>query len=72
MNSADKLVMMANQIAKAFAARPEEAVSATAGHMRAFWAPAMRARIVAHHQAGEPGLSPIAASAVAELAAGGT
>ncbi len=64
-----KLVMMANQIATAFAAQPEDPVAATAAHIKAFWAPAMRAQIIAHQQAGAADLKPIAAQAVAQLAA---
>ena len=64
----EKLVMMANQIATAFAAQPEDPAAATAAHIKAFWAPAMRQRIIAHQQAGGAGLKPIAARAVAQLA----
>jgi len=66
---AEKLVMMANQIATAFAAQPEDPVAATAAHLKAFWAPAMRQQIIAHQQAGGEDLKPIAAQAVAQLAA---
>ena len=47
MNSEDKLVMMANQIASAFAAQGEaRAVPAIADHIRKFWDPAMRGKFL--------------------------
>ena len=63
MNSTEKLVMMANQIAANLAHDDEPAV-ATAEHIRLFWDPRMKAMLEAH---GSAGLSPIAASALAML-----
>ena len=63
MNSTKKLVMMANQIAANLALEDDPA-AATAGHIRLFWAPQMRASLLAH---GDAGLSPIAVAAVARL-----
>ena len=60
MNSLDKLVHMANQIALNL-----KDVDATAEHIRAFWDPRMRAMIRAHDGAG---LSDIAQAAVTRLA----
>ncbi len=52
----DKLIYMANQIAREFAnQRPNEAVEATWDHLWHFWDPRMRAMIVAHLQAGGDG-----------------
>jgi formate dehydrogenase subunit delta len=65
-----KLAYMANQIARYFAAQHgETAAEATRDHLKSFWAPAMRRAIVAHHASGAPDLSPVAAKAVALLAA---
>lgn len=65
----DKLVYMANQIAKFFAAEGEDkAVAGTADHLARFWDPRMRAIIVAHLDAGGAGLDPIAKAAVERLA----
>jgi formate dehydrogenase subunit delta len=47
MNSDDKLVMMANQIAAFFAAQGEaKAVPAVADHIRKFWDPEMRRKFL--------------------------
>lgn len=64
MNSLEKLVMMANQIA-ANLAQERDPAEATATHMRMFWDPRMQAMITAD----AAGLSPVAAMAVARLAA---
>ena len=67
MRPADKLVMMANQIARNLAVHGEEAaIAATADHIRRFWDPRMRAGIVAY-VAGGGTLSPIADAAVRRL-----
>lgn len=68
-DGAQKLVMMANQIATAFADQDEDPAARTAAHMQTFWAPRMRAQIIAHLDAGVDGLSPIAAAAVRRLQA---
>jgi formate dehydrogenase subunit delta len=62
--SPERLVHMVNQIARFFASQPGEAASATADHLRAFWAPAMRKTIIAWVEAGGGGLDPVAAGAV--------
>jgi formate dehydrogenase subunit delta len=65
----DKLVYMANQIAREFASqRPREAVDATWDHLWHFWDPRTRSMIVAHLHDGGEGLSDIARAAVARLA----
>ena len=67
----DKLVYMANQIAREFSAqRPREAADATWDHLWHFWDPRMRSMILAHLRAGGDGLSDIAKQAVAKLAGG--
>jgi formate dehydrogenase subunit delta len=46
--SADKLIYMANQIARSFKSRPnEDAVRATAEHISSFWEPRMRLQLFA-------------------------
>ncbi|HEV7658871.1 MAG TPA: formate dehydrogenase subunit delta [Allosphingosinicella sp.] len=65
----EKLVYMANQIAREFAGqRPRDAAEATWDHLWHFWDPRMRTMIVAHLAAGGEGLSEIARTAVAKLA----
>lgn len=69
----ERLVMMANQIAKAFAAQGEErAVKKTADHIKAFWDPRMRRKIDEHVAAGGAGLEPFALAALRALIAGKT
>jgi formate dehydrogenase subunit delta len=68
-NSADKLVKMANQIGKFFAAqRHSDAVAGTAEHLKKFWDPRMRAGIIAHLEHGGAGLDPVPLEAVQKLA----
>jgi formate dehydrogenase subunit delta len=64
---AEKLAMMANQIARNLAVQGEAtAAAATADHIRRFWDPRMRAAIIAHAEAGGA-LDPVAREAVAML-----
>ncbi len=68
--SLDKLVYMANQIAKFFESQgQEQAVAGTADHIQKFWDPRMRAEIFAHLQAGGAGLDPIVRAALESLMA---
>jgi formate dehydrogenase subunit delta len=70
MSHDDKLVYMANQIGRFFAAQgAARAVPAIADHLRKFWTPRMRAEIVAHLRAGGAGLDDLPRQAVAHLAA---
>lgn len=58
------IVRMANQISDFFAAYPhEDAVRETAGHVRNFWDPRMRAQLAAHLAGGGEGLNAIALEA---------
>jgi formate dehydrogenase subunit delta len=60
-----KLVHMANQIATFFASQPPEtAVSGIESHIRKFWDPRMRAKIIA---ADGEGLAPLARAAIDRL-----
>ena len=64
----DKLVYMANQIAREFGfQQPDQAAEATADHLRRYWDPRMRGMISAHAETGGEGLSEIAQAAVARL-----
>lgn len=65
MNTAEKLVMMANQIAANLAHEPDPA-AATAEHIRLFWDPWMKAGLFNH---GTDGLSAVAAAAMGKLSA---
>jgi len=65
--SPDKLVYMANQIAKFFASQGHDsAVAGIADHIGKFWDPRMRAAIFAHLEAGGAGLDPNARRRQAE------
>jgi formate dehydrogenase subunit delta len=62
---AEKLTMMANQIAAFFKAQGEaQAPAAIADHLKKFWDPGMRADIVAHLDKGGAGLDPTVRSAI--------
>jgi formate dehydrogenase subunit delta len=68
MQSADKLVLMANQIVRNLAIQGDDkAVELAADHMRKFWEPRMRHALQQHVQAGAKGLSPMATRAVERL-----
>lgn len=68
MQSAEKLVMMANQIVRNLAVNGEDKVAALAAdHMRKFWDPRMRAQIRQHVKAGAVGLTPLGKRAVEQL-----
>lgn len=67
----DKLVYMANQIAKNFAVRGTDAAAlATVDHIKKFWDPRMRSRILAHLEAGGAGLDEVSRLALAKLREG--
>ena len=69
-SSLDRLVYMANQIAREFTAQqPTEAVQATYDHMWHFWDPRMRAQILDLGASGGSGLSEVARAAIERLAA---
>ena len=67
--SSDKLVYMANQIGKFFRSQGEAAaIAGTAEHIKKFWDPRMRERILAHFGNGGEGLDPAVWQAVQQLA----
>ena len=61
----ERLIYMANQIARNLATQAEPA-AATATHIRRYWDPRMKAMIMEN---GATGLEPIAAAAIAQLRA---
>jgi formate dehydrogenase subunit delta len=64
-----KLVTMANQIATFFASQPrEDAVAGIENHIRKFWDPRMRGKILGLPAAGGDGLTPLAREAIDRLA----
>lgn len=70
MSQTDKLVMMANQIARNFEILgDDEAKAKTAEHIVKFWDPRMRAAMAAHLATGGDGLTPIARAAAQSVAA---
>ncbi len=70
MSTGDRLVYMANQIARNLASEGgERAVQMVADHIRSFWDPAMRRRIVELAADRPDALSPIAAAAIERIAA---
>jgi formate dehydrogenase subunit delta len=64
----EKLVVMANQVARFFAAQGEaRALPQIADHIRQFWDPRMRRAIAAHVAEGGAGLDPLAKAALARV-----
>ena len=71
MSTQDRLIYMANQIARNLAAHGrEESIAMLAQHLRKFWDPRMRAQIMALAAARPEDFTPVAAAAVALLAEG--
>jgi len=66
----DHLVAMTNDIAHFFTVESDRAKAAdsVAQHLKQFWDPRMRRRILAHLAAGGAGLEPLAAAGVRRLA----
>ena len=64
----DKLVMMANQIAKFFESQGEaRALPQITKHIEDFWDPRMRRGIIAHVDQGGAGLDPLTLKALQNL-----
>lgn len=66
----DRLIAMANEISRFFAAQTGDGAGQAADHLRRFWAPQMRAELAAWRASGGDGLEPVAAEAVDRLGAG--
>nr|WP_111298002.1 formate dehydrogenase subunit delta [Paracoccus saliphilus] len=56
--SPEKMVLMANQIASFFDSQPGDPARQIADHLRDFWEPRMRAKLLSYLQAGGTGLKP--------------
>lgn len=70
MSTADRLIYMANQIARNLAVEGEaQAAGMVEDHIRRFWDPTMRQHIVRLAAERPDALSPIAATAVSRIAA---
>ena len=70
--SLERLVAMANDIANYFHSDPDRAagVDGIANHIRRFWEPRMRRKIIAHlHEQDGEGLNELARAGVEKLAA---
>ena len=68
--SSEKLVMMANQIGKFFAAQKHaDQPALVADHIRKFWDPRMRRQILAHVAEGGAGLDPLVLEALKQVPA---
>lgn len=66
--SPDRLIYMANQIGNFFDSQGhDKAVPGIAEHIRKFWDPRMRTKILAHLDAGGAGLDPDVREALATL-----
>jgi len=66
----DRLVYMANQIARFFVSQPhEQAVQGIVKHIRDFWDPRMRQNIRDYLKSGGDGLEPITQEAISALEA---
>jgi formate dehydrogenase subunit delta len=66
--SPDRLIYMANQIGKFFQSQGHgKAVPGIAEHIRKFWDPRMRTKILAHLDTGGAGLDPEVREAIATL-----
>lgn len=63
MNSVERLIYMANQIA-ANLATDDDPVGATANHIQLYWDPRMKKLVMEN----DDGLSPVAAAAISRLA----
>lgn len=69
MSTGERLIYMANQIARNFEAEGlEKAATLVENHIRSFWDPAMRQRIVMLAEQSPAALSPVASAAIARIA----
>ncbi|MDB5969210.1 MAG: formate dehydrogenase, delta subunit [Hydrocarboniphaga sp.] len=67
--SPDHLVQMVNDIAGFFDAEPDHdaAIAGIENHLRKFWDPRMRRKLIAHLQGGVAEIAPSARAAIARL-----
>ena len=68
MNTGEKLVYMANQIASFFASQPKaDAAAGVAKHINDFWEPRMRRQFFDIVEAGQLKLSPLVIEALPQI-----
>jgi len=68
MGSTEHLVHMANDIGNFFRAQPrQDAISGIANHIRSFWSPQMRRKLMAELDAGGVGLDELPREALRSL-----
>ena len=66
--SGDKIVRMANDIAKFMESKPHaEGVTLLAAHINDFWEPRMRRQLFQKLDAGEPGFRPLVLDAAGKI-----
>lgn len=66
--SPDKLIYMANQIAKFMESKPhDEGVAGVASHINDFWEPRMRTQFLDMIEAGAPGMRPLVLEAAPRI-----
>jgi formate dehydrogenase subunit delta len=72
MSTVEHLTQMANDIGAYFHAEPrrEDAVAGIVNHLKKFWTPRMRQKIVEHLAQGGAGLEDLPREAVGKLASG--
>jgi formate dehydrogenase subunit delta len=68
MSNTEHLVQMANDIGNFFRAQPRpEAVAGIANHIRSFWTPRMRRKLIGELDSGAPGLDELTREALCSL-----
>ena len=68
MSTADRLIYMANQIAKFFHSQPKEkAAEGVAEHINKFWEPRMRAQLFEMTDASTEGFDPLVIQALGDI-----
>jgi formate dehydrogenase subunit delta len=68
MSNTEHLVQMANDIGNFFRAQPRpEAIAGIANHIRSFWSPRMRKKLIGQLDSGEAGLDDLPREALCSL-----
>ena len=68
MSNAQHLVQMANDIGNFFRAQPrQEAIAGIANHIRSFWSPNMRGKLIGQLDSGAAGLDELPREALRSL-----
>ena len=70
MSSTEHLIHMANDIGNFFRAQPRrDAIAGIANHIRSFWSPSMRAKLLAELEQGVEGLDELPREALRSIRA---